>query len=63
MMTTLQNIVILGAQGFVMLMLTLANFDKHDYIKIKRMMFRGLVMFIKNFDPITLGGLEHPKHQ
>ena len=56
MMTLLQNIVISGAQGLLMLMGSkfLIKMTRPQNIKSKRTMFCGLVIFIKNFDPINI---------
>ena len=56
MMNSLQNIVISGAQGLLMLMGSkfLMKMTRPQNIKIKTV-FLGI--FIKNFNPITLGGL------
>ena len=56
MMTSLQNIVISGAQGLLMLMGSkfLIKMTRPQNIKSKRTMFCGLVIFIKNFDPINI---------
>ena len=56
MMTSLQNIVISGAQGLLMLtgLLFLKKMTRPQNIKSKRTMFCGLVIFIKNFDPINI---------
>ena len=65
MMTSLQNIVILGAQGLLMLMGS-KLLIKISYQATKHcsfvFMFCSLVIFkLKKFDPITLRGLGHPK--
>ena len=54
MMTSLPNIVILGAQGLLMLMGSkfLLKITRLQNIVPFILMFCGLVIFIKNFDPI-----------
>ena len=55
MMNSLQNTVISGVQGLLMLMGSkfLINMTRPQNIKIKTV-FCGLVTFIKNFDPINI---------
>ena len=55
-MTSLQNIVILCAQGLLMLMGSkfLIKMTRPQNIVLYRIMFCGLVIFIKNFDPINI---------
>ena len=55
MMNSLQNIVISGAQGLLMLMGSkfLIKMTRPQNIKIKTV-FCGLVILIKNFDPINI---------
>ena len=52
-MTSLQNIVILGAQGLLVLMGSKFLMKMTRPQNIKRTMYCGLVIFIKNFDPIN----------
>ena len=56
MMTSLQNIVISGAQGLLMLMGSkfLIKMTRPQNIVLLLLMFCGLVIFIKNFDPINI---------
>ena len=58
MMTSLQNIVISGAQGLLMLMGSkfLIKMTRPQNIVLLLLMFCGLVTFTKNFDPINIRG-------